>query len=33
VNDSEMVSEDAGDGTASDWGVWLAPMLIGPPGQ
>lgn len=33
VDELELVTEDAGDGKASDWGVWLAPMLIGPPGR
>lgn len=27
VNKLELVVEDAGDGTNSDWGVWLAPRL------
>jgi hypothetical protein len=28
VEEIELVTEDAGDGKASDWGVWLAPTLI-----
>jgi len=27
VDELELVTEDAGDGKASDWGVWLAPLL------
>lgn len=33
VDEVELATEDAGDGTASDWGVWLAPTLSGPPGR
>jgi hypothetical protein len=33
VDELDLVTEDAGDGKASDWGVWLAPMLMGPPGR
>ncbi|MFM7243482.1 MAG: NPCBM/NEW2 domain-containing protein [Planctomycetaceae bacterium] len=33
VDELDLVTEDAGDGKASDWGIWLAPMLIGPPGR
>jgi len=33
VDELELVTEDAGDGKASDWGVWLAPTLVAaPPG-
>jgi len=31
VDELELLTEDAGDGKASDWGVWLAPMLIAAP--
>lgn len=33
VDELDLVTEDAGDGRAADWGVWLAPLLIGPPGR
>lgn len=27
IDELELVTDDAGDGKAADWGVWLAPML------
>lgn len=33
VDELELLTEDAGDGKAADWGVWLAPLLSGPPGR
>ena len=26
----ELIVEDGGDGTHSDWGVWIAPRLVRP---
>lgn len=31
VDDLELLTEDAGDGKASDWGVWLSPTLSSAP--
>jgi hypothetical protein len=28
VQDIVLITEDGGDGKASDWGVWLAPELM-----